>query len=177
MCSQEWGREKHYCINEKQRSYSHGFCCGGWRLLRWWLALIAWFLMCVCWSLWLLNCSTFTLPGPKVRTIKQAISQKSPFLFRSFSSRQMKCPCTSSLFFLILTPCSAVCPSGFAFPSCCKKKLLQRPRPAETPMFSRGCFLPRVVHWSAISGHLEPFRRVEFQVLPQVLLNPNLPLV
>lgn len=122
MCSQEWGREKHYCINEKQRSYSHGFCCGGWRLLRWWLALIAWFLMCVCWSLWLLNCSTFTLPGPKVRTIKQAISQKSPFLFRSFSSRQMKCPCTSSLFFLILTPCSAVCPSGFAFPSCCKKK-------------------------------------------------------
>lgn len=122
MCSQEWGREKHYCINEKQRSCSHGFCCGGWRLLRWWLALVAWFLMCICWILWLLNCSTFTLPGPKVRTIKQAISQKSPFLFWSFSSGQMKCPCTSSLFFLILTPCSAVCPSGFAFPSCCKKK-------------------------------------------------------
>ena len=176
MCSQKWVREKHYCINEKQRGYSHSFCSGGWRPLRWWLALVAWFLMCVCWSLWLLNCSTFTLPGLKVRTIKQAISQKSPFLIWSFSSRQVKCPCTSSLFFLILTPHSAVCPSGFAFPSCCKK-LLQRPRPAETPMFSHGCLLPHAVPWSAASGHLEPFRRVEFQVLPQVLLNPNLPLV
>lgn len=170
------GQEKHYCVNEKQRSSSHGLRSGGWRPLRWWLALFAWFLVCVCWSLWLLSCSTLALPGLKVRNIKQAISQKSPFLFWSFSSRQMKCPRTSSLFFLILTPRSAVCPSGFAFPSCCKK-LLQRPTPAETPMFSRGCLLPRVVHWSAISAQLEPFRRVEFQVLPQVLLNLNLPLV